>query len=122
YKKSDDTAEVVMKLSLMLRYMLYETTASRVPLIKEVNNLQRFIDLQKLRSKKQELAHFEISGSFKGREIAPLLLIPLVENAYKHGNVVEVPVYIQLLIEPKQLHVRVKNNYKPLQQKDAVGG
>lgn len=122
YKKSEHTAEAVMKLSSMMRYMLYEANEERVPLTKEIDNLHSFIALQKLRSKQEELVHFRIEGAVEEKEIAPLLLVPLVENAFKHGNFRSSPVQIQLKSIPGRLQFTVKNTYKEQQQKDSAGG
>ena len=122
YKKSEHTAEAVLKLSSMMRYMLYEANEERVSLAKEVDNLHSFIALQKLRSRQQELVNFEIEGDIEHKEIAPLLLIPLVENAFKHGNFLHSLIYIQLTVQREQLTFRIKNHYTLQQQKDPAGG
>lgn len=122
YKKSEHTAEAVLKLSSMMRYMLYEATAERVPLSKEIENLQSFIALQKLRSRQQEVVNLEIAGQLEDKEIAPLLLIPLVENAFKHGNTQQAAIFIHLESGRGELIFRVKNHYNQQQQKDDAGG
>ncbi|MEI6898805.1 MAG: histidine kinase, partial [Bacteroidota bacterium] len=86
YKKSDEAPAAIMKLSSIMRYMLYDTNADRVPLEKEIEYLVSFIELQKLRVKEQNFLEFSIIGSPTGRTIAPMLLIPFVENAFKHSQ------------------------------------
>lgn len=122
YKKSEHTAEAVLKLSSMMRYMLYEANEERVALSKEIENLHSFIDLQKLRTRQQEFVNFKIEGDIEHKEIAPLLLIPLVENAFKHGSSIHSAINIQLISQREQLTFRVKNHYSTQQQKDPAGG
>lgn len=83
--KSDQTPDTVLELSNLLRYMLYEVEEDRVPLVKEVEMLENYVELQKLRLEKGSSVEFIIEGELNGITIAPLLLFPLVENAFKHG-------------------------------------
>ena len=122
YKKSDHTAEAVMKLSSMMRYMLYEANEEQVPLQKEVEQLHSFIALQKLRSKKQEIVHLQVEGGIKSHQVAPLLLIPLVENAFKHGDFLRSPVEIQLSASPGSLLFKVRNSLGRGESKETTGG
>lgn len=122
YKKSDHTAEAIMKLSSMMRYMLYEANEDRVSLAKEVEYLNSFIALQQLRTKQEAIFVFEIAGEIGNKEIAPLLLIPLVENAFKHGNFKKSPIQLQLTILANQIRFRINNHYTTQHEKDSVGG
>lgn len=83
--KSDQTSETVLELSNLLRYMLYEVEEDKVPLVKEVEMLENYIELQKLRLEGGSKVGFTIEGDLDHVVIAPLLLFPLVENAFKHG-------------------------------------
>lgn len=83
--KSDRTSETVLELSNLLRYMLYEVEEEMVPLMKEVEMLENYMELQKLRLEKGSKIEFKVQGNLDGVVIAPLLLFPLVENAFKHG-------------------------------------
>jgi two-component system LytT family sensor kinase len=84
-KKSDQAPEVVLKLSEMMEYMLYESDDPKVALDKEISYLRNYIDLEKIRYDTNPDISFEVAGDPDGKEIAPLLLLPLVENAFKHG-------------------------------------
>lgn len=121
-KKSDHTAEAIMKLSSMMRYMLYEANENRVSLAKEVEYLNSFITLQELRTKQKAIFVFEVAGEIGNNEIAPLLLIPLVENAFKHGNFKKSPIRLQLTILARQIQFRINNDYSTQQEKDSIGG
>lgn len=83
---SPRSPQVVMGLSEMLRYILYECNADRVPLNKEILMLQQFTDLEKLRYEERLDLTFNITGDTAQKMIAPLLMLPLVENAFKHGT------------------------------------
>lgn len=83
-KNSDQAPEMVLKLSEILRYMLYECDKQRVPLLKEVNYLRDYIALQEMRQTEFEV-DFSVSGTLENRMIAPMLFIAFVENAFKYN-------------------------------------
>ncbi|OEJ99769.1 sensor histidine kinase [Roseivirga misakiensis] len=83
--KSDQTAETVLELSNLLRYMLYEVGEDEVELSKELEMLENYIELQKLRSDISTQVTFSVKGDLSAYRIAPLLFFPLVENSFKHG-------------------------------------
>ena len=114
YKKSDDAPEAVMKLSSIMRYMLYDATSDKVLLEKEIEYLKSFIEFQKLRLRQQDFVEINIHGAANGRTIAPMLLIPFVENAFKHGskNVSNPGIRIDLFIEPQQIQFIVINHLR----------
>ncbi len=84
-KKSELAPDVVLKLSEMMEYMLYDSTDDKVLLEKEVTYLNNYIELERLRFSGEVNISMNVNGVFSGQEIAPLLLLPLVENAFKHG-------------------------------------
>lgn len=84
-KKSDQTPEVILKLSEILRYLLYESAYNKVPLAKELNYLKNYIEIERLRFGHRANITLELEGSFEKARIEPMLLIPFVENAFKHG-------------------------------------
>ncbi|EDM37476.1 putative transmembrane protein [Pedobacter sp. BAL39] len=123
YQKSDKTADAVLKLSEIMRYMIYESNDSWVALSKEVEYVQSFIELQKLRFKDGAAVEFTMNGEIDGQHIVPLILISFVENAFKHGvaNDPENPIKINIIANQKILHFSVtnkKNNFN----KDEMGG
>lgn len=126
YKKADETPEVVMKLSDLMRYMIYESDVDLVPLEKEINHLKNFIDLQELRFKANGIADVKIYGSVADRSIAPLLLLPFVENAFKHGYGIDRPGAISIEIWTGEcIRFSIENPLPPneaLVQKDKAGG
>ncbi len=83
--QSDKTAPAVLKLSSIMRYILTETQTDKVPLENEIDFLKNYIDLQLVRLTDKVKVNFEISGNTINKNIAPLLFIPFVENAFKYG-------------------------------------
>jgi two-component system, LytTR family, sensor kinase len=125
YKKSDEAPSAVMKLSRIMRYMLYDSNSDTVQLDKEVDYLKSFIELQELRINQSDYVEFKIEGEIENRIIAPMLLIPFVENAFKHGGKNHTPgIRIHLFAEPGQIRFEVENYKKRnlLAQKDEIGG
>ena len=112
-KKSDLLEPSLIKLSSLLRYMLYETVDENVPLDKEVEYLQSYIDLQQQRFGKNVKVETNFRNADKSYFIEPMLLIPFVENAFKHGTgMIEDPfILIQLQVLDQMLHFKVSNRY-----------
>jgi hypothetical protein len=111
YQGSAQASDAVLKLSDIMRYMLYDTKADLVPLENEVKYLQSYIELQLLRLKNQDLVDLNISGDLGGRKIAPVILIPFVENAFKHGNkyLPGMGISIELAAEEEKIVFDVRN-------------
>ena len=86
HKKSDLVPDAIVTLSELMRYMLYETDNKTVALEKEVNYIQNYIELQKLRLNNIEDININIHGDTRNKFIEPLLLISFVENAFKYGT------------------------------------
>ena len=111
-KKSDKAPEIVLKLSEMMRYMLYECNERRVPLRKEVNYISNYLDLERLRQGKNMEIAFTLNGDVGNQKIAPLMFIPFLENSFKHGlnQVSEGFVHIQMDVEDMQLEMSIENS------------
>ena len=86
HKKSDLVPNAIVTLSELMRYMLYETDNKTVDLEKEINYIQNYIELQKLRLNNIEDIAINVHGDTKNKFIEPLLLISFVENAFKYGT------------------------------------
>lgn len=117
-KKSDLMEPSLIRLSTLMRYVLHESNQSRIILSREVEYLKNYIDLQSLRFGDDLNLVMEISDDTEGYEIEPMLLIPFVENAFKHGLGTrnDARLYIFLKVEPllSQLYFRVENEISPL--------
>lgn len=125
-KNSDQLEPSLIKFSSLMRYMLYETDEEKVSLESEEEYLQSYIDLQQQRLSKKVAVTVNLSKPDKTYEIDPMLLIPFVENAFKHGTgFIENPrINIELKAKDNILYFRVSNSYDPeLQQvKDKASG
>lgn len=111
-KKSDETPELILKLSSLLDYILYQTQKSKVPLKQEIEHIQDYIALEQMRFKDNLKVDFEYDPIPEEIEIAPMLLLPFIENSFKHGklNSGQINVEIQLKITEKELYFRLKNS------------
>ena len=111
-KNDHRTADVILKLSDFLRYVLYDTESETITLEKEVEIIRTYVSLQKERVH-PEITRIELitEGKFKSAEIAPLLLLPLAENCFKHGKGKN-EGFIQIFIgfDGKQLIFKTENN------------
>ncbi len=113
--KSDLAEPVTIQLSELIRYMLYETDNKQVPVSKEIDYLKNYIDLQKLRYGDDVEIKVKIEGNDSSLTIEPMLLIPFVENAFKHGiGMVHNPVIdIRLSYIGNVLNFTVENKIAP---------
>lgn len=119
YQRSDKALPTLEKLTAILRYSLYQGD-NKIPLEKEINIIDDFILLEKMRYDFPLNLDFKINGSLKNVMIPPFLLLPIVENAFKHGDM-RLPFKIILDTTEGQLSFSVKNNIG-VKQKDKVGG
>ncbi len=102
----------ISELSKLMRYMLYESDTAFVSLQKEVNYLESFIEVQKLRYEDEEfIVNFDKKGKLEAIQIAPMILLPFVENAFKHGISIEETSMVNILLDVTDgnIYFRVKN-------------
>ncbi len=123
--KSDKTAPVAHKLAQLLRYVLYESQKSSVPLEKEIQLLEDYVALEKLRfDEGRLLVNFKVDVDEPKTEIAPLLLLPIVENAFKHGaseQREEARISIFIRLNNRVLDAKIENT-KPLDKSNNEPG
>jgi two-component system LytT family sensor kinase len=123
-KKSDDTPAIVLRLSDIMRYMLYETKLEKVALDKEISMIENYIAIEKIRISNQQQISLSVSGQEDGYVIAPVLLIPFIENAVKHGiDSMSENAYVNafIKIENGNLSFHCVNNFKE-RKAGKVGG
>lgn len=121
YHQSDQSLNAIAKLSDLLRYMLYDSN-EKVPLQKELDYIHKYLELQQMRFGMQAPAHVEIKGEAGNAGIPPLLLIPFVENAFKHGDMKNGnTILIRLHTDEAMIRFTVINTIGQ-QQKDSGGG
>lgn len=128
-KKSDYAPEVVLKLSGLVNYMLYYTREQEVPLAKEIESIHNYIALEKIRYGKELEIAFDVSGNIGGSMISPMLLLPFVENSFKHGvsdEIKEKWIIINLNVNQHYLTLKVENSKSsrplPYTEKEYAGG
>lgn len=124
-KKSESLEPALIQLSDLLRYMLYETGNNQFPLDKEIGYLQNYLELQKLRFGDDASVDLSIQYENQACTIEPMLLIPFVENAFKHGIGMLAKPYIKIRLEVQngQMSFSVINNYnRDNQSKDKNSG
>ncbi|RPD38742.1 sensor histidine kinase [Chitinophaga barathri] len=123
YQQSPKAPDAILKLSEVMRYVLYDSEGRLVPLEKELQYLHSFVDLQKARFKETIYVDLLVSGSVTTQQIVPVLLIAFVENAFKHGELYDPkdPVLIQVNVDGQRLHLIVQNRISNT-LKDQAGG
>lgn len=112
-EKSDKTPDALLKLSELLHSMLYECSANKIILEKEVQLIHNYLNLEKLRYGDKVDIFFKVSGETKGFEISPLLLVPLVENSFKHGvseSIDKCWVKIDMEVVEQKLIFKIENS------------
>ena len=121
YYQSDQALNAIAGLSELLRYMLYDTNVA-VTLAKEVIYIEKYIALQQLRYEKPEKVSFKVKGPVEEVLVPPLLFIPFVENAFKHGDGTAVDwLEIDLCVNSGHIHFFCSNK-KTKKHKDPEGG
>lgn len=125
-KKSDLAPEVVLKLSELMSYLLYDTDNDTTSLIKEISYIKNYIDLESLRFEQPPEVNFEIIGNCDQVCLPPVLLLPFIENSFKHSVkslVRPIRICIQLHISAENFKLKVTNPYaEPVSgQKGGIG-
>ena len=113
YTQSPNTPEIIAKLSNMMRYMIYDSNYPEVPLKKEIEYMENYISLERLRLNDQIPITFDIEGDPEVYRITPLIFITFLENAFKHGVSNSNPgswVKIKLQLEGKDCIYEIENS------------
>ena len=114
-EKSDKTPEIILKLSKIMDYMLYESNDVKVYLKKDIENISNYIDIERIRQGNNAAITFDVKGDITDQKIVPLMLLPLVENAFKHGvNTIIKGAFMRvtIVVNGSSLEIDVKNNFK----------
>jgi sensor histidine kinase YesM len=123
--KSDDAPKMLSSLSDLLRYFIYESNKKRTFLTSEIELINKYIEIQKYR----QVAGmcnilFNVSGDISGVQVPPLLFILLVENAFKHGDIIENKngfVNINLSVNEGKIDFTVANSFQPNEKGNGIG-
>lgn len=111
-EKSNKTPKIVLKLSELMRYMLYDTKTKKQTLENEILCIQNYLDLERIRNDDRLEVNMSISGDIHDKEISPIILLTFVENAFKHGvnkNTGPVVININFKIKGDFLHFTITN-------------
>lgn len=102
------------KLSGILRYLLYEAKAERIPLEEELRYVEKYLELQRIRTANPNYVTYEVRGEARGHRIAPMLFFPFIENAFKHteGNRAVNSISIEVEITESGVRFVCKNSYQ----------
>ena len=125
HKHSAQTEHAIVKLSTIMRYMIYESNEDKVQLQQELQYLEDYIDIQRLRMPEDIVVDYAVQGNPVGLRIEPMLLVPFVENAFKHGISYAEPSFIAIAvaIEKNQVRLVVENSLfrKRVAEKGGIG-
>ena len=118
HSRSVNTEHSILKLSELLRYVLYDSGDNKVELSKDIQYINNYIDLQRLRLSQKIKINYSVTGDMQNKKIAPLLLITFIENAFKHGISYSLAscIDISIVIFEKTLTLSVVN---PILEKDS---
>lgn len=130
-ENAERTGEGIQKLGDMMRFMLHENVQDRISLTRDVDYLENYIALQKLRTSRSAdiIIDTQIDPQLNNLEITPMLLIPFVENAFKHGISLQHPSYIKITLQTKDktlyfdVHnsIHIKPDTDPEKFKSGIG-
>jgi len=117
--KSEMAEPAVVKLSQLLRYILYQTNHEFVPLQKEIEHLKDYVSLEQMRLPNPELIEVDIKGDLENHVIVPLLLMPLVENFFKHGDFAQgEPGIISVSVTTTAVYLSTNNKIRTDQEQN----
>ncbi|UJH90718.1 histidine kinase [Antarcticibacterium sp. 1MA-6-2] len=117
-ERSNKASDTILKLSELMRYLLYDTIENKQYLSKEIMCLQNYMDLEKIRYGQSLKINMAIGGDIEDKLIAPMLLIPFLENAFKHGankNLGKVFINLDLQVENSFLYFKITNTLPHVQ-------
>lgn len=113
YMQKQNAAESVLKLSEMLRYVFYDCNKDKVALLAEIKYIWNFIAFQQMKSEQEQNIKFKTSANIETFEVAPMLFITFIENAFKYSKIEEIEnayVFITLEYTQEQLHFTIENS------------
>lgn len=123
-KKAEQTPDMILKLSNLLDYLLYQAEKPLVLLSEEIAHIQDYIELEKMRFNDRLNVHMEQTVTSDEITIAPMLLLPFIENSFKHGSIKNgvLEIVIQLTASSNQIHFRIENsNSENASSKQGIG-
>ncbi|SHN15824.1 sensor histidine kinase [Flavobacterium xinjiangense] len=126
-KDAGEASNYLNKLSDILRFMLYEIKTDAILLKKEIEYIEKYIELQKIRTANSNYVSFQINGTMDNRTIAPMVFIPFIENAFKHSTnkKIDNTISIEIYINKENIIFLCENKFDPTrllkQESDGLG-
>jgi two-component system, LytTR family, sensor kinase len=124
-KDAVEASNYLNQLSDIMRFMLYETKPDKILLSQEIEYIEKYIALQKIRTANKNYVHFAVSGNISNKSIAPMVFIPFIENAFKHTNnkKLENAITVHIFIEDDTIQLVCENKFdsKPVVQQPNSG-
>jgi two-component system, LytTR family, sensor kinase len=123
-KNAVAASDYLNKLSDIMRFVLYETTADKILLSQEIEYIGKYIALQKIRTSNETYVHLEVTGMIGSKRIAPMVFIPFIENAFKHTNnkKLENAITVSIIIKDETIQLICENKYDSKSVKQTIGG
>ena len=124
-KKSENAPRLVLKLSEMMQYVLYEVNNSKADLLLEINHINNYIDIEQLRFKDRIECEMDITGKIEDVTVPPLLFLSFIENCFKHGLKENEKVTINMsfeIVKNNYLEFKLTNNFNPNINQDRKQG
>lgn len=114
-KDPEKASQYLNKLSDIMRFMLYETKTEEIPLSQELEYIEKYIELQRIRTANENYVHYDVKGCPKQKKVAPMVFIPFIENAFKHsGNKkLDHAVNIDIQIQDDAIQFKCANKFEP---------
>jgi len=123
-KDADRASLYLNKLSDIMRFMLYETKTDKIPLSKELNYIEKYIELQKIRTSNPDFVDYTITGEENNSQIPPMIFIPFIENAFKHTDNIRngAGIRIRITIDKNTIIFNCENKYHESDTKEEFSG
>lgn len=117
-------SDYLNRLSDIMRFVLYETKADKILLSQEIEYIEKYIALQKIRTANETYVHFTVTGNIGNKLIAPMVFIPFIENAFKHTNnkKLENAITVNIIILDETTQLICENRFDSMSVKQPIGG
>ncbi len=123
-KDAIKASDYLNRLSDIMRFVLYETKADKILLSQEIEYIEKYIALQKIRTANETYVHFTVTGNIGNKLIAPMVFIPFIENAFKHTNnkKMENAIIVNITINAESTQLICENKFDSMSVKQPIGG
>lgn len=117
-------SDYLNRLSDIMRFVLYETKVDKILLSQEIEYIEKYIELQKIRTANETYVHFTVKGNIGNILIAPMVFIPFIENAFKHTNnkKLENAITVEITVKAESTQLICENKFDSMSVKQSIGG